>query len=119
MRRGTPESLDPNKQTTQGKGREPMQEVGVAARTGGVVVEARGEGVEAPADGEEEIRRDGDAGDEVLVYQRLVLQLLVLRRREGRRPGRPPRAHRVLLLLRRRLLPDDDPAAHERKHTIR
>lgn len=38
-------------------------------RTGGVVqVEARGEGVEAPADREEEIRRDGHAGDEVLVY---------------------------------------------------
>lgn len=73
-----------------------------------VVVEARGEGVEAPADGEEEIRRDGDAGDEVLVDERLLLQLLVLRRREGRRPRRPPRAaHRVLLLLLllRRLLP--------------
>jgi hypothetical protein len=84
-------------------------------RTGGVVVEARDEGVEAPADGEEEIRRDGDAGDEVLVDERLVLQLLVLRRREGRRPRRPPRAHRVLLLvvLRRRLLPDADAA---RKH---
>lgn len=69
-------------------------------RTGGVVqVEARGEGVEAPADGEEEIRRDGHAGDEVLVYERLLLQLLVLRRRERRRTRRPPRAHRVLLLL--------------------
>jgi hypothetical protein len=52
-------------------------------RTGGVVVEARDEGVEAPANGEEEIRRDGHACDEVLVDERLVLQLLVLRRREG------------------------------------
>jgi hypothetical protein len=57
---------------------------------------------EAAADGEEEVRRDGHAGDEVLVYERLVLQLLVLRRREGRRPRRrrpPPAHHRVLLLL--------------------
>lgn len=54
---------------------------------------------EAAADGEEQVRRDGDAGDEVLVNERLVLQLLVLRRREGRRPRRPPPAHRVLLLL--------------------
>jgi hypothetical protein len=45
-----------------------------------------------------------------------VLQLLVLRRREGRGPRRgPPRAHRVLLLVlvRRPLLPDADAA---RKH---
>jgi len=55
---------------------------------------------EAAAEGEEEVRRDGHAGDEVLVYERLVLQLLVLRRREGRRPRRPPpAAHRLLLLL--------------------
>ena len=32
---------------------------------------------------QEEIRRDGHACDEVLVDERLVLQLLVLRRREG------------------------------------
>lgn len=58
-------------------------------RTGGVVqVEARGEGVEAPADGEEEIRRDGHAGDEVLVYERLLLQLLVLRLLPGDRVER-------------------------------
>jgi hypothetical protein len=63
-----------------------------------VTVEAGGEGVETAADGEHEIRRDGDAGDQVLVYERLLLQLLVLRRRERHRPRRPPpRAHlRVL-----------------------
>jgi len=55
---------------------------------------------EAAADGEEEVPRDGHAGDEVLVYERLVLQLLVLRRREGRRPRRPPpAAHRLLVVV--------------------
>jgi hypothetical protein len=54
---------------------------------------------EAAADGEEEVRWDGHAGEEVLVYERLLLQLLVLRRRERRRP---PPAHRVLL----RVVPD-------------
>jgi hypothetical protein len=54
---------------------------------------------EAAADGEEEVQRDRHAGEEVLVYERLLLQLLVLSRRERRRP---PPAHRVLL----RVFPD-------------
>ena len=54
---------------------------------------------EATVDGEE-VRQDGHTGDEVLVYERLVLQLLVLRHREGRRPRRPPSgAHGVLLVV--------------------
>jgi hypothetical protein len=59
--------------------------------------------VEAASDGEEEVRRDGDAGEEALIYERLLFQLLVLRRRERRRPRSPPPAHRVLRL---RVLPD-------------
>jgi hypothetical protein len=73
--------------------------------TGGLVVDEGpawlpgiGWHAEAASDGEEEVRRDGDAGEEVLIYERLLFQLLVLRRRE-----RPPPAHRV---LRRRVLPD-------------
>jgi len=54
---------------------------------------------EATVDGEE-VRQDGHTGDEVLVYERLVLQLLVLCCGEGRRPRRPPHAtHRVLLVV--------------------
>jgi len=51
-----------------------------AARTCGVAVEAGCERVEAAADRNHEIRRDGHAGHQVLVYERLLLQLLVLRR---------------------------------------
>lgn len=50
-----------------------------AVAEGGVVVEA-GRGA---AEGEEELRGDGDAGDEVLEDEGLVLELLQLRRREG------------------------------------
>jgi hypothetical protein len=39
-------------------------------------------------DGEEEIGRHGHAGHEVLVYERLLLQLRPLRRREDRRAAR-------------------------------
>jgi hypothetical protein len=73
---------------------------GNAVRTCGLAVEAGCEGVEATADWNHEIRWNGHAGHQVLVYERLLLQLLVLRRRERHhRPrGRPPRARLGVLL---------------------
>ena len=109
----TPESLDPNKQPDRVYGRRRStpppprnakrpcagRNEGGGGREGGALT-CRLVVDEAAADGEEEVLRDGHTGDEVLVYERLVLQLLVLRHREGRRPRRPPSgAHGVLLVV--------------------
>lgn len=59
----------------------------VEGRGGGVGEGVRGGGGGVGADWEEEIARDGDTGDEVLVNERLLLQLRPLRRREDRRPA--------------------------------
>ena len=60
----------------------------VEGRRGGGAGEGEGGGG-AGADGEEEVGRDGDAGHEVLVDERLLLQLRPLRGGEdrGRRPA--------------------------------
>lgn len=73
---------------------------GNVVRMCGLVVEAGCEGVKATTDWNHEIRWNGHAGHQVLVYERLLLQLLVLRRRERHhRPrGRPPRARLGVLL---------------------